>query len=162
MFDSNLQTSLYLFVTMDATWLYHYASELKQQSNQWTRTNENVLKKAKTILSEGICKKRNVVTFFFWNVQGIILINCLKKYRNNKSSLSCSSVGPLKDELKEKCSRFVHKSIYSFTRTMCYPTNLQSQCKTIQVRFQINSSSTPFPGIGLMWLLPVPQLIQNI
>ncbi|KAH0822205.1 hypothetical protein GEV33_000586 [Tenebrio molitor] len=55
-FNRNSQEFFRRFMTVDETWIQHYALESKQQSKQWTMVGERVPKKAKTVLSAGKIK----------------------------------------------------------------------------------------------------------
>ena len=54
------------FITMDETWIHHYTPESKHQSKQWT---------------EAGCSARKVMASVFWDAEGILFIDILKRVK---------------------------------------------------------------------------------
>ena len=52
-FNKNKADFVSRFIIMDKTWIDHYTSETKQQSEQWTDAGSSAPKKAKSIPSAG-------------------------------------------------------------------------------------------------------------
>jgi [histone H3]-lysine36 N-dimethyltransferase SETMAR len=94
------------FVTVDETWIHHYTPESKQQSKQWTGSGESAPKKAKTVLSAG-----KVMATVFWDSQGIILVDYLKKGKTITGQYYSTLIGQLKEELTIKRPRLAKKKI---------------------------------------------------
>ena len=61
-------------ITVDETWIHHYAPETKIQSKQWIAKGEPAPKKAKTAFSAG-----KVMATVFWDSHGVIFIDYLQK-----------------------------------------------------------------------------------
>jgi hypothetical protein len=68
-FNKNKTDFLRRFITMDETLIYHYTSESKQQSKQWTEAGCSVPKKTRSVPSAG-----GVMASVFWDAEGILFI----------------------------------------------------------------------------------------
>ena len=60
------------FVAVNATWIHHYTSEMKEQWNQWTSASKRAPKKTKTVPSAG-----KVMSTIFGGSHGIIFTDYL-------------------------------------------------------------------------------------
>ena len=52
-FNQNPQDFLRRFVTVNESWIHHYAPESKEQSKEWVLLSKSVPKNAKTVSWEG-------------------------------------------------------------------------------------------------------------
>ncbi|GFV38604.1 transposase [Trichonephila clavipes] len=77
---------------MDETWPHHFTPESNRQSAEWTARDEPTPKRGKTQKSAG-----KVMASVFWDTQGIIFIDYLKKEKTINSDME-----RLKDEIAEK------------------------------------------------------------
>ena len=84
-------------VTGDETWVYHHEPESKVQSSQWKRRYEPVPIKARTTKSAG---KR--MATFFWDSEGIILINWLPEKMTINSEYYIDVLNDLRVAIKSK------------------------------------------------------------
>jgi len=71
LFKRNLQEFLHR-VTINETWIHYYTPKPKEQLKEWTSCDERIPKNAKTFSTAG-------KGLFFWNPQGIIFIDYMKK-----------------------------------------------------------------------------------
>ena len=85
------------FVTMDETWLYHY--DPRQSNNQWSGGIA-----AHPAPKNSECKNplKKFSPRFFWDQDGILLIDYLPKGQTNNAEYYSSLLVQLKDILKEK------------------------------------------------------------
>ena len=88
---------LLLCVTMDGTWLYHYDPETKQQSMEWWHSGSHRPKNFQVQKSAG-----KVPASIFWDQDGILLIDCLRKSQTINAEYYSSLLVQLKYILKEK------------------------------------------------------------
>lgn len=72
-------------ITTDETWLPFYLPESKEQSKQWCGIGDHAPLKAKTVPSAG-----QVMATVFWDCDGIIFIDYLKKGETINSAYFCS------------------------------------------------------------------------
>jgi len=84
-------------VTIDETWLYHYDPETKQQSMEWRHSGSPRPKKFRVHKYAG-----KVLASFFWDQDGILLIDYLPKGQTINAEYYSSLLVQLKDILKEK------------------------------------------------------------
>ena len=82
-------------VTMDETWLYHYNHETKQQSMEWRHGGSPRAKKFRA---------RKSTPIFFWDQDGVLLIDYLPKGQTNNAEYYSSLLMQLKDILKENAT----------------------------------------------------------
>jgi hypothetical protein len=84
-------------MTTDKTWLYHYDPETKQQSVEWRHSSSLCPKisKCKNLLEKFLPQ-------FFWDQDGIHLIDYLPKGQAINAEYYSSLLVQLKDILKEK------------------------------------------------------------
>ena len=82
---------------MDETWLYHYDPGTKQQSMEWRHRG---LPRSKN--SEWKNSLENFSPRFFWDQDGILLVDYLSKGQTIKAEYYSSLMVQLKDILKEK------------------------------------------------------------
>jgi len=82
---------------MDETWLYHYDPETKQQSLEWWHSGSHRPKNSQ-------CKNplEKFSPRFFWDQDGILLIDNLPKGQTINAEYCSSLLLQLKDFLKEK------------------------------------------------------------
>jgi histone-lysine N-methyltransferase SETMAR len=73
-FNKNKTDFVHRFITMDETWIHHYAPESKQQSKQWTEAGCSAPKKTRSVPSTG-----KVIASEFWDAEGILFIDYLEK-----------------------------------------------------------------------------------
>jgi len=83
---------------MDETWLHHYDPETKQQSMEWRHSGSP---RPKKIPSAKICWESSRLDFF-WDQDGILLIDYLPKGQTINAEYYSSLLVQLKDILKEK------------------------------------------------------------
>ena len=83
---------------MDETWLYHYYLETKQQSIEWWHSVSPRPKKFRVQKSAG----KVLASIFFWDQDGILLIDYLPKGQTINADYYLSLLVQLKDILKEK------------------------------------------------------------
>ena len=107
------------FITMDETWIHHYAPESKQQSKQWTEAGCSAPKKTRSVPSA-----RKVLASVFWDAEGILFIN----YLENGNTITGEYYSNLLTKLdKKKIMRKVlvcKRKKLSFIRTMHLPTKV--------------------------------------
>jgi len=84
-------------VTGDESWVHHYEPESKQQSMQWIGANSPTPKKARTVPSAG-----KLMGTFFWDSEGIILIDYLPRGQTMNGAYYAGLLGKLKAAIKEK------------------------------------------------------------
>jgi histone-lysine N-methyltransferase SETMAR len=85
---------------MDKTWLYHYDPETKQQSVEWQHRGSTCPQK---IPSTTICWNSSCLDFF--DEDGILLIDYLRKGQTTNREYYSSLLVQLKDILKGKLHR---------------------------------------------------------
>jgi len=93
-------------VTMDETWLYHYDPETKQQEIDWRHSGSPRPKNFE-------CKNplEKFWPRFFWDQDGILLIDYLPKGQTNNAEYYLSLLMQFKDSLKEKRRGLVTKGV---------------------------------------------------
>jgi len=84
-------------VTMDETWLYHYDPETKQQSLEWRHSGSPRPQKIPSAKIRWKCSHLD-----FWDQDGILLIDYLRKGQAINAKYYTSRLVQLKDILKEK------------------------------------------------------------
>ena len=97
LFHSNPDEFLARFVTVDETWAHHYTPESKQQSMQWKHAGSPCPKKAKTVPSAG-----KVMVTVFWDVEGVLMLDYLKKGQTITGPYYANLLTCLRDVLKVK------------------------------------------------------------
>jgi len=85
-------------MVMDETWLYHYDQETKQQSMEWRHSGLTPPQKIPSTKIRWISSRLD----FFWDQDGIPLINYLPKGQTIKAEYYSSLLVQMKDILKEK------------------------------------------------------------
>lgn len=85
------------FITVDETWIHHYAPEPKERSKQRTAKAEPAPKKAKTVSSAG----KEMLTVF-WDTRGIVFIDYLEKGKTITGAYYASLLDKLKAEIAKK------------------------------------------------------------
>jgi len=93
-------------VTMDETWLYHYEPETKQQSMEWRHSGSPCPQKFWVQKSAG-----KVLASFFWDQDGILLIDYLPKGQTINAEYYSSLLVQLKDILRENFRGKVTKAV---------------------------------------------------
>jgi len=93
-------------LTMNETWLYHYDLETKQQSMEWRHSGSACLKKFRVQKSAG-----KVLASIFWDQDGVILIDYLRKGQTINAEYYSSLLVQLKDILKEKLRGKITKGV---------------------------------------------------
>lgn len=88
---------LHRFVTMDETWLHHYDPETKKQSMTWKRASSPTPKKFKVVPSAG-----KVMGSFFWDSQGVIMIEYLSHGATITGSVYAEQIKKLRCQIREK------------------------------------------------------------
>ena len=73
-FKGNPKEFLRRFVTMDETWIYHYAPESREESKQWVKPGERATMRPKMQQSDG-----ELMAIVFWDARGAIFIEYLEK-----------------------------------------------------------------------------------
>jgi hypothetical protein len=117
-FNKNKIDFVRQFITMDETWICHYTPASKQQSKQWTEAGCSAPKKTRSVPSAG-----NVMASVFWDVDGILFIDYLKKGKTITGEYYSYLLTRLDKKIVRKnpvCKR--KKS--SFIRTMHPPTKV--------------------------------------
>lgn len=122
-FAAVLEETAGRFVTVDVTWIHHYTPVTKEQSKQWVTKGESAPKEVKTGPSA-----EKIMATVFWDSQGIILIDYLKKGKTISGAYYSSLLDLLETELQEKRTRLAHKKSFSITTThQLTPQQLWSQ-----------------------------------
>ena len=131
-------------VTMDENWLYHYDSEIKQQSMEWRHSGSPHRKKFRVQKSAG-----KFLSSIFWDQDGILLIDYLPKGQTINAEYYSLLLVQLKDILKEK-----RRGAGSLPRGSCSCTKM--------LRLTEHWSPTLFSGSGPVGLPPVPWTEKTI
>jgi histone-lysine N-methyltransferase SETMAR len=79
------------------TWIHHYTPESKQQSKQWTEAGCSAPKKTRSVPSAG-----KVMALVFWNAEGILFINYLKKGKTITGKYYSNLLTRLDGKIREK------------------------------------------------------------
>jgi hypothetical protein len=95
MFRLDRNDFLSQLVTMEETWLYHHAPETNQQTMEWRHSVSPRPKKSLVQKSTGNFSPR-----FFWDQDGILLIDYLPKGLTINAEYYSSLLVQLKDILK--------------------------------------------------------------
>ena len=111
-FLSNKKKFLRKYVTKDETWITHFSPEPNRQSAEWAAAGQSHPKRPKTQTSEG-----RVLTSIFWDVQGILFIDYLKKGRTINTEYCMILLVRLKGEIAKNCNKWKRKKC-SFTKEM--------------------------------------------
>jgi hypothetical protein len=95
---------------MDVTWLYHYDPETKQQSLEWRQAAHPTPKTSE-------CKNplERLSLRFFWDPNGILLIDYLPKDQTNKAEYYSSLQVQVNDILKENATRSLPRGFCTCT-----------------------------------------------
>jgi histone-lysine N-methyltransferase SETMAR len=75
-FTKNKTDFVRRFITMDETWIHHYAPESKPQSKQWTEAGCSTPKKTRSVPSAG-----KIMASVFWDAVGIFLLIVLERVK---------------------------------------------------------------------------------
>ena len=102
---------------MDETWIHHFTPESNQLSTEWTAVGESRSKQPKTQISAG-----KVLASIFWDAQGILFIDYLKKRIIINSKYYLALLVHLKEEIAKNGYKCRRKKC-SFTKTMCCVTS---------------------------------------
>jgi len=116
---------------MDETWLYHYDLETKQQSMEWWHSGspDPKISECKNLLEKFSPR-------FFWDQDGILLIDYLPKGQTINGEYYSSLLVQMKDILKEKRSGKVTKGVlYLHDNALAHRT-LATQKKLAYLGFQ--------------------------
>ena len=92
---------------MDETWIYHLTPESNRQSAEWTVAGEGHPKQPKMQISAG-----KVLSFVFWDVQGILFIDYLQKGRTINSEYYMALLVLLKEEIAKKWPQMKKKNVH--------------------------------------------------
>lgn len=84
-------------ITGDETWIYRYDPETNQESKEWCRPGSPIKKKSKTLR-----KRDKIMATFFWDQEGIILIDFLEKNSTINKERYCQTLTKLKRAFKYK------------------------------------------------------------
>jgi histone-lysine N-methyltransferase SETMAR len=82
---------------MNETWIHHYTPESKQQSKQWTEADCSAPKKARFVPSA-----RKVMASVFWDAEGILFIDYLKKGKAITGEYYCNILTRLDEKMYEQ------------------------------------------------------------
>jgi len=119
-------------VTMDETWLYHYDPETKQQSMEWRHSGSPLSKTFRVQKSAG----KVLASIFFWDQDGILLIDYLPKGQTVKAEYYLSLLVQLTDILKEKRRGKVTKWVLFLHDNALAHRALATQKKLADLGFQ--------------------------
>ncbi|XP_063362897.1 histone-lysine N-methyltransferase SETMAR-like [Cydia amplana] len=96
-YQTDPETFLRRFVTMDESWIHHFDPETKQQSMTWKRASFPTPKKFKVASSAG-----KVMASVFWDAEGVIMIEYLEKGTTITGSYYADQIRRLREAIKEK------------------------------------------------------------
>ena len=91
---------------MDEAWGHRIEQESKQQSKQWNHPGSPPPKKAKTVPSAG-----KVMALFFWDADGILMVDYLKKGQTIKGIYYASLLRQLRENIKVKRCGKLNKGV---------------------------------------------------
>jgi len=74
--NKNKTDFVHRFITIEETWIDHYTPETKQQSKPWTEAGCSAPKKKRSVPLAG-----KVMASVFWDAEGILFIDYLKKVK---------------------------------------------------------------------------------
>jgi histone-lysine N-methyltransferase SETMAR len=111
-FNKNKTDFVRQSITMDETWIYHYTPESKQQSKQQTEAGCSAPKKKRSF---------KVMTLVFWNAEGILFIDYLKKSKTLPGEYYSNLLTRLDEKIHEKNP--VCKIKYLLSRQCTCPQN---------------------------------------
>jgi histone-lysine N-methyltransferase SETMAR len=130
------------FITMDETWIRHYAPESKQQSEQWTEAGFSAPKTTSLVPSAG-----KVMTSVFWDAESILFIDYFEKGKTITGEYYSNILIKLDENIREKKAGLQKKKSF-FIRTMHPPTNCFGNGKVKGSALWIVGTSTLFPRFG--------------
>jgi len=119
-------------ITVDETWIHHYAPETKIQSKQWIAKGEPAPKKAKTAFSAG-----KVMATVFWDSHGVIFIDYLQKGKTITGAYYASLLDKLEAELAEKRPHLQKKKILFHQDNAPSHTSVVAMAKIHELRFEL-------------------------
>jgi len=128
-FQSDPNDFLSQSVTTDETWLYHYDPGTKQQSMEWRHSDSPHSKNMQKSTGK-------VLALFFWDQEGIILIDYLPKGQTINAQYYSSLLVQLKDFLKEKCRGKFPKGVLFLHNNAPAHQALATQKKLAYLGFQ--------------------------
>lgn len=96
-YQTDPETFLRRFITMDESWIHHFDPETKQQSMTWKRASSPTPKKFKVASSAG-----KVMASVFWDAEGVIMIEYLEKGTTITGSYYADQIRRLREAIKEK------------------------------------------------------------
>jgi hypothetical protein len=96
-FNKNKTDFVRRFIDMDETWIHQYAPETKQQSKQWTEVGCSAPKKISSVPSA-----RKVMASVFWDAEGILFIDYLKKSQTITGKYYFNLLTRLDKKIREK------------------------------------------------------------
>lgn len=95
--NSDPESFLKRFVTVDETWVHHFDPEKKTQTKTWKRPSSPTAKKFKVSPSAG-----KMMATIFWDADGIILIDYLHKGQTINGEYYAALINKLREEIKNK------------------------------------------------------------
>ena len=140
LFQHNKKEFLCKYMTIDETWIHHFTPESNQQSAEWTAAGKNCPKWPKMQTPAG-----KVLASIFWNAQGILFINYLKKQRTINSKYYIALLVHLKEKITKRGPQMKKKS------ALRQYTVLQVDCnngRTTWIALQIVSAPSLFSRSG--------------
>ena len=143
---STLQTSIYQvtwYVTVDETWVHHYATGSKQRSKQWTKCGESAPKKPRTALSTG-----KVTATVFLDSQGIIFIDYLQKGQTTTGEYYVTLLTRLNEELRMKGTRLAREEFINLPRQRTSSHHCRRSDKIAWITVRIATPSSLFSWFG--------------
>ena len=99
---------------MDETWIHHFTLELNWQSAEWAAAGESSPKRPKSQTSAG-----KVLASVFWDMQGILFIDYLKKGRIINSKYYIALLEHLKEEITKKWPQRKKKRLFHQDNVPC-------------------------------------------
>lgn len=120
------------YVTMDETWLHHFTPESNRQSAEWTAGDEPNPKRAKTQQSAG-----KVMASVFWDANGIIFIDYLKKGTTINSDYYCALLDRLKAEIAKKRPHLQKKKVLFHQDNAPCHKSMKTMAKLNELGFEL-------------------------
>lgn len=84
-------------ITGDETWIYRYDPETNQESKEWRRPNSPFKNKQRTLRT-----KDKIMATFFWDQEGIILIDFMERNETINKERYCQTLTKLRRAFKDK------------------------------------------------------------
>ena len=132
LFQRNKKDFFMRYVTMDETWIHHYAPESNRQSAEWTAKGENRPKRPKTQMSAG-----KVLASVFWDTHGILFIDYLEKGRTINSEYYMALLVRLKEEIAKKRPQMKKKKVLFHQDNAPCHKSLATMAKLHELHFEL-------------------------